>query len=325
MTGQMWHVILCTPILRSRMRRLQKRTSLRWDELRLVLAIGRAGTLSGGARALAIDHSTAFRQLGALEARLGVRLFERARDGYVATPAGEAAIATARGVDDAVGALETRLAGADLRPSGTLRVTTTDTLVELLAPLLAAFRADHPEITLELAIDNAFFTLSRRDADVAIRPTTTPPDTLVGRRIAGVASALYATRRGGELVTRDWIGFDDSLAHLGAARWLAREIPAARIVCRANSLLALRALARRGVGAAALPCFLGDAAPGLVRLRAPIQEMDSALWLLTHADLRRVARVRVFLEARAAARARQRPLLEGRALTRARRRATSKA
>src|SRR5258708_6216327 len=92
-TPARWAVILCRPILGIRMARLQNRTTLRWDELRLVLAIGRAGTLSGGARRLGIDHSTAFRQLGALEARLGVRLFERARDGYTATPAGEARLA----------------------------------------------------------------------------------------------------------------------------------------------------------------------------------------------------------------------------------------
>src|SRR5918999_3199739 len=123
------------PILRACRLTLQNRTGLRWDELRLVLAIGRSGTLSGGARRLAIDHSTAFRRLGALEARLGVRLFERARDGYVATAAGEAVIAAAARFDETVGELERRLAGEDLRPSGTVRVTTTDTLLGLLAPL----------------------------------------------------------------------------------------------------------------------------------------------------------------------------------------------
>jgi DNA-binding transcriptional LysR family regulator len=120
---------------------LQESTKLRWDELRLVLTIGQSGTLSGGARRLTIDHSTAFRRLGALEARLGVRLFDRAREGYVATPAGEAVIAAATSFDETVGELERRLAGQDLRPSGTVRVTTTDTLLCLLAPLFAGFRA----------------------------------------------------------------------------------------------------------------------------------------------------------------------------------------
>ncbi len=299
---------------------MQERTALRWDELRLVLAIGRAGTLSGGARRLGIDHSTAFRRLGALERRLGVRLFARARDGYAPTPAGEAAIAAADGVDGVIGALERQLAGQDLRPSGALRVTTTDTLVDQVASLAAAFRAAYPEITLELVADNAFYTLTRRDADVALRPVAEPPETLVGRRIATVASALYAApaylaRRGARtaLARHDWIGLDDSLAHLGSARWMRRAIPAERVVCRANSLVALAATARAGLGVAALPCFLADGDPALVRVHGPLAEMASALWLLTHADLRRVARVRAFLDFAAERLTRARRRFEGRA------------
>ena len=147
---------------------MQQRTDLPWDDLRLVFAIGAAGTLSGGARRIGIDHSTAFRRLGALEGRLGVRLFDRARDGYAATPAGEAIIREAARFDDVVNALERRLAGEDLRPSGTVRVTTTDTLVDVLAPEMARFRTTHPEITIELVVANAFLSLTRRDADIAL-------------------------------------------------------------------------------------------------------------------------------------------------------------
>jgi DNA-binding transcriptional LysR family regulator len=309
------------PILRACRLTLQNRTGLRWDELRLVLAIGRSGTLSGGARRLAIDHSTAFRRLGALEARLGVRLFERARDGYVATAAGEAVIAAAARFDETVGELERRLAGEDLRPSGTVRVTTTDTLLGLLAPLFAGFRAAHPDILLEVAVANEFFTLTRRDADVAIRPAAQAPDALVGRRMAEIASALYAApaylARHPDLSdpgAHDWLAPDETLGHLGSVRWLRAKVPEGRIVCRSNSLLALAAAARAGMGIAPLPCFLADPDPGLVRVQAPLPEMASALWLLTHPDLRRVARVRAFLDFTAARLAEQRPLLEGRAV-----------
>lgn len=161
-----------------------------WQDLRLVLAIGEAGTLTAAARRLGVDHSTAFRRLGALETRLGVRLFERARDGYAPTPAGEAAIAGARQLLEKLDELERRLAGEDLRPSGVVRVTTTDTLLDLLAPLVAAFRTAHPQIVVELVAAQAFFTLTRRDADVAIRPAATAPEGLAGRRIATIATAL---------------------------------------------------------------------------------------------------------------------------------------
>jgi DNA-binding transcriptional LysR family regulator len=280
---------------------VQQRTALPWDDLKLVFAIGRAGTLSGGARRIGIDHSTAFRRLGALEARLGVRLFDRARDGYAATPAGEAIIREAARFDEVVLALERRLAGEDLRPSGTVRVTTTDTLLGVLAPEIARFREAHPEITVELVVANAFLSLTRRDADVALRPATEAPENLTGRRLAGIATALYAAHDFHAVglqsfKSENWIGFDESLAHLGSARWVATEVPPERIVARVDSLVAARALACEGLGIAALPCYLGDSDSRLKRVAPPIDAMASSLWLLTHPDLRRVARIRAFLD-----------------------------
>lgn len=301
------------------LQRVQGRIAL--EDLRLVQAIAEAGTLSGAAQRLRVDHSTAFRRLNALEDRLGVRLFLRGRDGYTPTPAGEMAITTAREVLSSLQALEHRLAGEDLRPSGVVRVTTTDTLLDFVAPGLASFRAAHPEITLEVVAANAFFTLTRRDADVAIRPTLTPPEELIGRRIAAIGIAPYATPAylskhpdARALAQYDWIAPDESLGHLSSAKWIAREIPAQRIVLKGSSLLALLAAARAGVGVAPIPCYLGDVDPELVRVAPPISQMSSALWLLTHPDLRRVARIRAFLDYMAPWLADRRDLLEGRGI-----------
>lgn len=296
-------------------------------DLRLVLAIAEAGTLLGGAQRLGIDHSTAFRRLNALERRLGVRLFERARDGYTPTPAGEAAAAAASRVDQEIVDLERKLAGADLRPSGVVRVTITDTGIDLLTPLLARFRATHPDIVLEVAVANAFFALTRREADVAIRASATAPEDSIARRIATVATAFYAAHtyrdahKKHTLAEHDWLAPDDSLSHLGSAKWLKREIAPQRIVYRASSLVALHAAARNGLGVAPLPCFIGDRDPELVRVQPPLAEMDVALWLLIHPDLRRVARIRAFVDFMVAELERLRPLIEGRGAPVERRRA----
>lgn len=287
-------------------------------DLRLVLAIGKAGTLLGGARALGIDHSTAFRRLNALERKLGVRLFERTREGYAPTAAGEAAIAAAARVDEEIVALELALAGADLRPSGVVRVTITDTGIDLLAPVFAAFRSAHPGIALEVVIANQFFSLTRRDADVAIRPSADAPEEVIAHRVAAVATAIYAApsylastgRR--PLAEQAWIAPDDSLAHLGSARWLRKEVDPAQVVYRANSLLALQAAARAGVGVAPLPCYVGDRDPELVRVRGPVPAMASTLWVLIHPDLRRVVRIRAFVDFVVPRLARLRSLIEGR-------------
>jgi DNA-binding transcriptional LysR family regulator len=235
-----------------------------------------------------------------------------ARDGYAPTPAGEIAIAAAAHVLE----VDRRLAGEDARPSGVIRVTTTDTLIEPLAPVFAEFHAAHVEITVELVAANSFFTLTRRDADVAIRPAVDAPEGLVARRVCGVATALYASltylsdRRGMSRALHDWLAPDDSLARFGSARWLRINVPAECIVASGNSLLFLRA-ARAGLGVAPLPCYLGDAEPALGRMTAPIAEMASSLWLITHPDLRRVARIRAFLDFAADALHKQRGSFEG--------------
>jgi DNA-binding transcriptional LysR family regulator len=287
------------------------------DDLRLVRAIGAAGTLTGAARALKMDHSTAFRRLGAIEARLGAKLFERARQGYAPTSAGEMVIVAGTRILAELVDLERRLAGEDLRPSGIVRLTTTDTLVELIAPVLAALKTEHPGILVELIVANTFFTLTRREADIALRPAAAAPEGLAGRRLATVATAPYASAayldRCGRRPLRDhdWLGFEDSLSHLRPARWVSANVSEARIVFRADSLLALRSAAVAGFGVAALPCYLADPAIELRRVTTPLPDMEGSLWLLTHPDLRKVARVRTVLDFMAEALSRQRGLIEG--------------
>jgi DNA-binding transcriptional LysR family regulator len=287
------------------------------DDLRLVRAIGAAGTLTGAARLLKLDHSTAFRRLGAIEVRLGAKLFERARQGYTPTPAGEMMIAKGARILAELVDLERRLAGEDLRPSGSVRLTTTDTLVDVIVPALAALKTRHPDIVVELIVANTFFTLTRREADIALRPAVAAPEGLAGRRLATVATAPYASAVYLERIGRrplreyDWLGFEDSLGHLRSARWMSANLPEERIAFRADSLLALRAAAVAGIGVAALPCYLGDPAAELRRVTTPLPDMEGALWLLTHPDLRKVARVRTVLDFMADALARQRGLIEG--------------
>jgi DNA-binding transcriptional LysR family regulator len=290
-----------------------------WDDLRYILAVADAKSLAGAARALGVNHTTVLRRVTAFEERLGLRLFERLATGYVLTAGGEELIAAARQVDDIITGLERKLAGQDLRLSGVVRITTTDTLMASIVPeILAEFRGAHPGIALEVAVSNAMFNLSKRDADVAIRPAEDPPETLVGRRVAKVAFAVYAGRdyaakrgRIADLRKERWIAPDDSLAGSSVARWMRSELPGIDVTLRADSLLAMRQAAQAGLGLAALPCYLGDTSSDLVCVHPPVQAMETTLWILTHEDLRHTARIRAFTEFAAGALARRRPLLEG--------------
>lgn len=285
-----------------------------WDDLRYVLAVADHASLAAAARALGVNHTTVLRRVTAFEARLKVRLFDRLPSGYALTAAGEEILAMARELSGQVAALERKILGQDLRLDGSLRVTTTDTLMAgLLPPLLARFLQDHPGITLEVTTANQLANLTKRDADVAIRPAADPPETLVGRKVADVAFAVYARpgTTGATGGARRWVGTDASLAGTVAARWLAAEVPDAAVVLRADSMMGMAEAAAAGIGAAVLPCYLGDRWPGLERLGGVIDNPRSALWVLTHEDLRRTARVSTFTEFMIRELRAQRGLLEG--------------
>lgn len=294
-----------------------------WDDLRFFLAVARSGSLSGAARALRVNHSTVLRRIKGLEERVGARLFERLPEGYALTPAGEDTLTAAADIETSMLALDRRLSGRDLEPAGTVRITTTNTLaMGFLLPALGELRTAYPSIRLELATDNAFFDLARRQADVALRPDDRPPEHLVGRRLASLAWAVYAARSyldtrpapatAADLAGHVLIGGDDSLAHLPATRWLHRTGGEGPVALRTNDVLTQLHGARAGLGVAVLPCFLGDPAAELVRVLGPLPELASGLWLLTHPDLRRNARVRAVMEYLSKVVAERRELLAGR-------------
>jgi len=288
-----------------------------WNDLRVFLAVARAGSLSGAAEELGVNHSTVFRRIGAFETELGVRLFERLQNGYLLTPAGEELRDGALRIEEEIAGLSRKVTGQDLRLSGTVRVTTIDMLALGLLPRhLAAFHAAFPGIEVDLVIDNATLSLSRREADIALRVGNTPPETLVGRRAGRLVFAVYrsadycAHSPETDLAQHDWIGFDSE--HAALARRFAAYLPEARPILRTNSVAAALAATQAGIGLAILPCGLADLEPDLVRVAPVPDDFTLDLWLLTHEDLRQTARIRAFLDFLAEALAKEAPLLQGR-------------
>ncbi|WAM51178.1 LysR family transcriptional regulator [Vreelandella venusta] len=283
---------------------------IRWDDLQIVLAIAETGSLSGASRALRISHATVFRRLNEMERRLKVTLFERSRTGYIPTLSGDDLAASARRVQSEVKGAERRIIGQDLTLSGSLRITTTDTLFAgLLSPLLASFRQRYPDITLEVVISNQRQSLSRREADIAIRPTRQPPETLVGRKLSDISLAIYGQKalwQNAPLLLKTplpldpvslqkeaWIGPDVQLGDTALEKWMMDK----RAAYKLDSILGMQSAVRHGAGIAVLPCYLADADEALLKLSAPIEALTTPLWLLTHPDLRHVARVRAFMQA----------------------------
>ncbi|MBK7146190.1 MAG: LysR family transcriptional regulator [Xanthomonadales bacterium] len=276
-----------------------------WNDVQVYLAIARGGSLAAAARTLKVNHSTVFRRLNAFEEALGVRLFERLPSGYALTPEGDSIRAEAEAVEGNVIALGRKIAGRDFALRGDIRVTAPHGLATgFLAQYLPDFIARYPGIRIEIAASDSDFDLNRREADVALRATTQPPEHLVGRQVASLcwwvyASPAYLERMGrpvgmDALAQHRVIGADAAFQRLPVFAWLARNLADDAIIARAGDLETMAALACEAVGLALLPS--DQHTPRLQRLFAVEPRFSGQLWLLTHPDLRQVARIRTFME-----------------------------
>ena len=276
-----------------------------WDDLKYVLAIARAKTLSAAGASLGVSHTTAGRRLRAIEEALGVRLFDRTPDGLVVTAPGAEAVEAAEEMEQRVHALEGRVRGHDTRLVGALRVTTMDVFFLRFHEAFTSFARRYPDVELTVTSSNEEASLTRREADVALRMTTSPPEYLVGRRVGRVRFAIYGQDElvaacGGPDAPYDafpWLSWDARMNVRFVDEWLAAHAPSARVVMRTDfdSLLLHEAIAR-GVGVHFLSRADGDADPRLTRIGPADQGFASELWLLTMPDLRANSRVRAFID-----------------------------
>ena len=275
-----------------------------WDDLQHFLAVCRQSTIGGAARTLGVNHSTVLRRIASLESALGQRLFDRLPSGYALTEHGHALAANLAGVAEQIETAERRVAGGDLAIQGVIRLTSTDTIVSsLLMPYIAEFRERHPAVEIQIVVNNSFLSLTQREADVAVRGSNRPPENLIGRRVGTIETALYASREYVRSLAKDrahddyrWIAPDESLAHLESAKWIRQHVKREQVVMRVDNLVGLVDAVEAGVGVGLLLCPLADRRKALVRLEEPLRLMDTQIWVLTHPDLKQVARIRALTD-----------------------------
>jgi DNA-binding transcriptional LysR family regulator len=281
---------------------------LEWDDLRLLLAIARHGSLTAAARVLGVTQPTMGRRVENLEDRLGARLFERTAAGVALSALGTSLLPLAEQMERSALAAERQIAARDTGLDGLVRITTLEwTGHHLLAPVLAGFCRLHPGVTVELLTADRVFSLTRHETDIALRPVRFDQEGLVQRRIGAMPRGLYASRTylaergepdfaagcpGHTLIT-----LPDSLFTLAQAQWLRDTLaPQAHIALQSNSLDVQAAAAVAGAGLALLPRSIGDALSGLQRLHPPQTPPDRELWLGFHEDLRHTLRVRALVD-----------------------------
>lgn len=284
-----------------------------WDDLRTFLAIARHGTLSAAARALGLTQPTMGRRLAAMEARTGARLLQRLPGRYALTPLGESVLGNAERIEAEALAAERTITGRDIGLEGLVRLTTVDALAaRIVAPALAELQCRHPGIIVELAPDARSLSLSRREADIALRMSRFEGHEVAARRVGALAMGLYATPDWAERIEKDearLVTVLDDQAHLPEAKWLRDAFPDAVTGFRSNSRAVQLWAAKSGAGIAALARYRGDAETGLVRLRTDMPDLVRDIWLGVHVDMRHMPRVRAVMDAVIKTLERQAPIL----------------
>ena len=269
------------------------------SDLEVVLALARSGTLAAAGERLGLDPSTVFRSIQRIERGLGQPLFVRSRTGYLPSEQAQVLAAHAEQMETH---LESARSAVQLGPelvSGTVRITTTDTILHgLVAPALKELHATHPLLAYELHAGNELASLTRRDANIAVRATKRPPQHLVGKHIGPIRVALYAARKGSvrrfdeaRLASGDWIAPDDALPEHPSVLWRRKHFPKVSPTYRVNSILTVMEFVVQGLGVGLLPIFLAQGHNGLRALTAPLDECQTELWLLTHPESRHLRRV----------------------------------
>jgi DNA-binding transcriptional LysR family regulator len=267
-------------------------------DLEVLLALVRGGTLALAAQRLGADASTVFRQLQRLEKSLGQRLFERSRAGYRPTETMQAIAAHAERVEAELEAARGVLQRPSDEVSGLVRVSTTDSALRgLLLPCLPALARRHPALRLELRAANELVSLSRRDADLALRATARPPDHAVGRHLGAIrfvvcaGKALPPPARRRPLHEMAWVAPDEAVPEHPSVRWRRRHLPRVQPQVLVDGLSAVVDALRAGLGAGIVPLFMLEHEPQLVALSEPLEGCQSELWLLAHPESRHLRRI----------------------------------
>jgi DNA-binding transcriptional LysR family regulator len=269
------------------------------NDLYAVLGLVRAGTLAAAGEQLGQDASTVFRALQRIEKGLGQPLFERTRSGYIATELAQELAAQAERMEAAIEAARSAAQADPGQVSGSVKITTTDTVLHgLVAPALKSLQFLHPLLGFELVAGNELASLTRRDADIAVRATQRPPAHLVGKHLGPIRVALFTAREGdiqawddAALAAQHWIAPDDALPDHPSVVWRKKRFPKVAPKYRVNSILTVAELVAQGMGVGLLPLFLARQRSDLRQLGAEIEECQTELWLLTHTEARHLRRV----------------------------------
>jgi DNA-binding transcriptional LysR family regulator len=271
-------------------------SSLSATELATLLALARGGTLAAAAQRLGVDASTVFRGVQRTEKLLGHRLFERTRQGYAPTERMQVLAQHAERIEAELEAARAAAYGPSADVAGLVRLTTTDSVLRgLVMPALPALARAHPLLQLELHAGNELMSLTRRDADLALRATTQPPDHLIARHLGAIRFVACTVRTAGRrprtLEQQDWIAPDEAMPDHPSVRWRRKHLPRVVPRHRVDGIVAVVDAIKAGLGVGIVPEFMLGHERTLRALGNVLEGCESQLWLLAHPESRHLRRI----------------------------------
>jgi DNA-binding transcriptional LysR family regulator len=272
-----------------------------WNSMKIFLAIADSGNLTNASKTLSLSHSTVFRRLNTFEDNIGGRLFDRNDGKYELTELGEEFLKLANPIAHSFDDIERYLIGKDMKPHGTVRITAPTSFAYNYFPkYLKDFNKLYPDIKVELLVSDQEMNMTTRIADIAIRVTSSPPESLVGRTVQEIQWAIYGSKKyiskNGrpkdlrDLSTHLLIGPSNSLKALSPFSWMEKKYNK-NIVLRSDDLVTMSHLAGNDLGLAILPDDLKHSK--IERIFTFKTATPNKLWILTHPDLRRVERIKI--------------------------------
>ena len=275
-----------------------------WNDLRAFLAVARTTRLTTAAARLGMDHTTIGRRIAALETGLGARLFDRSPQGYALTPHGERLMPAAERIESLTLTAAADLGGADQAVTGVVRIGAPEGFGSyVLAPLMAPLAERHPGLDIQLVAISGVLSLSKREADIAVTLSAPREGRLVSRKLTDYGLSLYAApayldarppiRTRADMAGQRFVGYIEDLLYSPELDYMQAPDVDIHVSVQSSNLIAQLQATLAGAGLCVLPDFIAVRQPGLVRVLPETVHLERSLWLVVHADLKNLARIRV--------------------------------
>lgn len=260
-----------------------------WDNLRYVLSVVEAGSVSAAARKLGVNHATVLRRIAAFEAQYGGAVFDKNANGYRLLPGKDSLIEAVREVENGVLSVQRLMQDANPLLSGVVRISSTDTICQYLLPgVLTSLQMESPQLEIVLLSNNTHLDFARLEADLFVRPAMTLPEFMIGEAATHLIFRAYGISGGSD----KWLGLKGPLAKSAPATWLTTNFPKDKLMSGSDSFLVLSRMAQAGTGIAILPTFVGEGASELIHLPEKMPDIQVPIWVGSHQDLRDNPRIR---------------------------------